>query len=349
MAVTLTEAADKKAGKTADYNAERTAPEGSAKSEPSKSERISITLVIMMMMVMLLGTCVAVALWGQTDVRGMSPRSFAEPGPFDNRIVPGYRAGFITMNMDAEKLESYFGVHGIMRPQKNSVLYTFPDRGIVVSASDGRVTSVFVTSRSYIVGVNKNDGFVGPIQDMAFVKAVPVIPETDRSIIYITPNEEPAEAGSASLERSITGAAPESVKTAGTETVSESAEETKGSPLPKAAAQAEPGRDDAEENHAYIRRNGYYMVPVPAMVVPAPNNEIDYSDNLRVGSDVSKVLHLFGSGYESSADGSTADGQALGDSYTLHYWSSGIHFGIKKDKVASIMVCTEIIEEVAGQ
>ena len=112
--------------------------------------RVPAILVLFMVITMILGLMVAVLLWSN----GVYPRqtAFAKPGPYDNRIVPGYRAGFITLNMSASVLEPTLGEASI-RPQDGSILYLFDKYKLNVSVSKNKVTSIFVTNPNFVLGV----------------------------------------------------------------------------------------------------------------------------------------------------------------------------------------------------
>lgn len=112
--------------------------------------RVPAILVLFMAITMVLGLMVAVLLWSN----GISPKQdvFAKPGPYDNRIVPGYRAGFITLNMSASTLEPTLGEASI-RPQDGSILYLFKKYQINVSVSKNKVTSIFVTNPNFVLGI----------------------------------------------------------------------------------------------------------------------------------------------------------------------------------------------------
>lgn len=116
----------------------------------STLSRVPTILVLFMAITMVLGLMVAVLLWSNGVYPKQAP--FAKPGPYDNRIVPGYRAGFITLNMSASVLEPTLGEASI-RPQDGSILYLFKKYKINVSVSKNRVTSIFVTNPNSVLGI----------------------------------------------------------------------------------------------------------------------------------------------------------------------------------------------------
>lgn len=64
-------------------------------------------------------------------------------GPSDRRIVPGHRAGFITLGLPVDEVEQRLGP-GQIRPAREGMVYVFPDQGLSCAASQGRVISVLV-------------------------------------------------------------------------------------------------------------------------------------------------------------------------------------------------------------
>lgn len=117
----------------------------------SNLTRVPAILVLFMAITMVLGLMVAVFIWS-SGIYSAKQTIFAKPGPYDNRIVPGYRAGFITLNMSAAVLEPTLGKASI-RPQNDSLLYLFNKHKLNVSVSKGRVTSIFVTNPNFILGL----------------------------------------------------------------------------------------------------------------------------------------------------------------------------------------------------
>lgn len=67
---------------------------------------------------------------------------------------------------------------------------------------------------------------------------------------------------------------------------------------------------------------------VQSILVQNPN--LRTPDGLGVGVDVDRVVRSFGEDYEYEGRGS--------EQYTLHYWSKGIHFTVKDDKVHTLLV-----------
>ena len=116
----------------------------------STLKRAPAILVLFMAATMMLGLLVAILMWPNGDFK---QKTLAKPGPYDNRIVPGYRAGFITLNMSSSNLEPTLGQASI-RPQTDGMLYLFPKYDLNVSVSKGRVNSVFITNPCFIVGIN---------------------------------------------------------------------------------------------------------------------------------------------------------------------------------------------------
>ncbi|MGM9998045.1 MAG: hypothetical protein ACI38Q_01390 [Candidatus Bruticola sp.] len=120
----------------------------------STLRRVPILLMIVMVITMVLGLMVAVLMWPNNNVNKL--KEPLKPGPYDNRIVPGYRAGFITLGMKAALLEPTLG-QASLRPQKNAILYLFPKYNLNVAVSDNLVHSVFVFNPCFVVGLSNSD------------------------------------------------------------------------------------------------------------------------------------------------------------------------------------------------
>lgn len=113
-------------------------------------KRAPAILVLFMAATMMLGLLVAILMWPNDDFKQITS---ARPGPYDNRIVPGYRAGFITLKMDVSKLEPTLGKASI-RPQTNGILYLFSKYQLNVSVNKSKVNSIFIANPNFIVGIN---------------------------------------------------------------------------------------------------------------------------------------------------------------------------------------------------
>ena len=62
-----------------------------------------------------------------------------------------------------------------------------------------------------------------------------------------------------------------------------------------------------------------------------------------VGTDVDQVVRELGPDYEYSGDGpSPTPGAAPPESYVLHYWSQGIHVGVKMTRVESLQITAPV-------
>ncbi|MGM9991785.1 MAG: hypothetical protein ACI376_02910 [Candidatus Bruticola sp.] len=120
----------------------------------SSLRRAPAILLIFMAMTMVLGLMVALLMWPH-DSENKVPNP-TQPGSYDNRIVPGYRAGFITLGMKATLLEPTLG-QASLRPQKNAILYLFPKYNINVAVNKNLVQSVFIFNPCFIVGLKNSD------------------------------------------------------------------------------------------------------------------------------------------------------------------------------------------------
>lgn len=113
------------------------------------SDKISLLLAVMLAVSMLLGTSASMVLWSSYwETQTVHPA--INPGPFDNRIIPGFRAGFITIGMNSAFLEPNLGTCA-MRPQKDGLICIFQDRLINVSVTNNRVASVFTTNPHFVI------------------------------------------------------------------------------------------------------------------------------------------------------------------------------------------------------
>ncbi|MBQ7503392.1 hypothetical protein IJT93_11920 [bacterium] len=113
------------------------------------SDKISLLLAIMLAAAMLLGTSTSMILWS-TYWESQTVHPAINPGPFDNRIIPGFRAGFITIGMNSAFLEPNLGTC-TMRPQKDGLICLFQDRMLNVSVTNNRVSSVFITNPGFVI------------------------------------------------------------------------------------------------------------------------------------------------------------------------------------------------------
>lgn len=113
------------------------------------SDKISLLLAVMLAVSMLLGTSASMVLWSSYwETQTVHPA--INPGPFDNRIIPGFRAGFITIGMNSAFLEPNLGTC-TMRPQKDGLICLFQDRMLNVSVTNNRVSSVFITNPNFVI------------------------------------------------------------------------------------------------------------------------------------------------------------------------------------------------------